>query len=79
MTVVDMIIDRLSLANASLPGLRCSWCGSCLRTIYYDPQEKAHHRTRTQVWPGAEECRQPMRDGTINECIVNLKTREDAT
>lgn len=73
MDTLDHIIDRLEMRNMAVAGLHCTWCPCCLRVSLKDPAIK--RGGFELIWPGEEECRQPVQTGTIRECIVDLRDR----
>ena len=70
MKTLDHIIDRLEIRQMSVAGLTCGWCPCCLRVYTRDPAVK---KSFELIWPGDEDCRQPMETGKISECITDLK------
>lgn len=68
--VIDDLIERLETRQMSVSGLRCIWCSSCLRVGVTDPAVK---KSFELLWPGEENCRQPIESGPITECIADLR------
>ena len=57
----------------AVDGLICTWCPCCLRVNLKDPAVK---RNFELIWPGEEDCRQPIKTGPISECIADLKAEQ---
>jgi hypothetical protein len=74
MRTLDHIIDRLEMRRMSVGGLTCFWCPCCLRVATKDPSIK---RSFELIWSGEDDCRQPIKTGSIADCIADLRTLDE--
>ncbi len=72
--LIDDIISRLETRKMSVAGLRCTWCPCCLHVYTKDPEVKGSFE---MISLGEDGCRQPIKTGTISECIADLKSETD--
>lgn len=71
-TALDDAIKRLETRRMATEGLRCTWCPSCHRIFVRDPLAKKKVKSEL-ILQGSDTCQKPMSEGTITECINDLR------
>lgn len=69
-TVLDDLIARLETRRMAVAEYEAVWCEECFRCSLSVPKQKGSF---VLLYPGDADCRQPVRVGSISECIEALR------
>ena len=69
-TILGELIDALEMRRMAVAEYKATWCDCCYLCSLKDPKAR---NSFVLMCSGDLECRQPIKSGTISECIAYLK------